>query len=556
MPIDLRKALDTDNPKWDKLKANYKKVETGAWRALDPVGRWTNRTAGKFGAESFWPTEMDLECDKAARILRTFATKGAQVEVDASQADVLTDKTAAVPPTQQPQVDAKGKKIKDPHKYDHKKTQKVLRRISPKVLSQAQGLAIFTVFRTGFGFSGASGSGVVLSRLPDGSWSAPSGLLVHTIGWGFLIGLDIYDVVIVLRSQKAVDAFKNPKISLGAELTVAAGPVGDGAMVETGVDRSASWSYIKSKGFYAGVQLDGTVVLKRDDANTRFYGSPLPVKDILEGRLQAPAPAACLPLWQTIYAAEGRPQVMGVDRIPQGDMSTPGDLVMTEDDFKQASVVAEHGGMPHGDLASGAGASAVGSTMAPGYDRVVPPPPGAGASGAAAPAPAPAPAPYGGELPPDYDFASAPLNAQGGKTFNDAPSGYTNVPAAAVASGGMGGAAPPNPFASPSDASAPVGGHETAEQEKERLRQQYAQNDAQYDAPPAGPAPSQSGGATSAGLPSSVEALYDFEGQEAGDLPFKAGDVIQVVGKEDESWWRGSLKGRQGIFPSNYTRPL
>ncbi len=52
MPIDLKKALKTDDPKWDKLKQGYKKVETGAWNALAPVGNWTNRTAGKFGAES------------------------------------------------------------------------------------------------------------------------------------------------------------------------------------------------------------------------------------------------------------------------------------------------------------------------------------------------------------------------------------------------------------------------------------------------------------------------------------------------------------------------
>ncbi|KAN0066306.1 hypothetical protein ACQY0O_000400 [Thecaphora frezii] len=539
MPIDLRKALDTDNPKWDKLKANYKKVETGTWRALDPIGRWTNRTAGKLGAESFWPTEMDLECDKAARILRTFTTKGAEVEVDVSRTDVLNDTTAAVPPPQQPQVDANGKKIKNPHKYDHRKTQKVLRRISPQVLSKAQGLAIFTVFRTGFGFSGASGSGVVLSRLPDGSWSAPSGLLIHTIGWGFLIGLDIYDVVLVLRNQKAVDAFTRPKISLGGELSVAAGPVGNGAMLETGIESAPCWSYVKSKGFYAGLQLDGNIVLKRDDANARFYQSPgISVKDILSGNLRGPPPAACVPLWQTIYAAEGRPQVMGVDRIPQGD--TPGDLVLTEQDMKDASVVAEQDMKQNG----GFGAETSGTGGAAPGQYVPPPPPPAGPSNAV-------PAPYG-DLPPDYDFANAPTAAPGGKSMNDAPSSYTNVSAAAVAA--IPGDAPPNPFSSPHDAAAGGGhDHETAEQEKERLRRQYAESDAQHaSSVVAPPAPYDD----TSGLPSRVEALYDFESQEPGDLWFKVGEVIQITGREDEMWWRGTVGGRSGIFPCNYTRPL
>ncbi len=131
MPIDLKKALKTDDPKWNKLKEGYKKVETGAWNALAPVGQWTNRTAGKFGAESFWPTELGLECDKAARILRTFTTKGASVEVDESNTAGINDQNAVVPPAA-PKVDANGKKIKDPHKYDSRKTQRSSARSHPR----------------------------------------------------------------------------------------------------------------------------------------------------------------------------------------------------------------------------------------------------------------------------------------------------------------------------------------------------------------------------------------------------------------------------------------
>lgn len=395
MPIDLKKKLKTDDPKWDKLKQGYKKVETGAWNVLQPVGNWSNRTAGKFGAESFWPTELALECDKAARILRTFTTKGASVEVDADNAAGLSDKDAVIPPA--PKVDAKGKKIKDPHKYDNRKTQKVIRRIPPKVLAKAQGLAIFTVFRTGFGFSGASGSGVVLSRLPDGSWSAPSGLLVHTIGYGFLIGLDIYDVVLVLRNQKAVDAFKHPKFSLGGELSVACGPVGNGAMLDAGVEAAPCWSYVKSKGFYAGLQLDGNIVLKRDDENGRFYKAPgIKVDNILSGQLPGPVPPAVMPLWQTIYAAEGRPEVMGIDRIPEG--ATPGDLELTEEDMKDASQYAEQEKQQQQyQQQFGISAGPVGSLSS----RKVPPPPGSG-SGTASGLGAPPTASYA-DLPPDYE---------------------------------------------------------------------------------------------------------------------------------------------------------
>ncbi|EST06588.1 Src homology-3 domain protein [Kalmanozyma brasiliensis GHG001] len=533
MPIDLKKKLKTDDPKWDKLKQGFKKVETGTWNVLAPVGQWTNRTAGKFGAESFWPTELALECDKAARILRTFTTKGASVEVDESNAAGISDQNAIIPPAA-PKVDANGKKIKDPHKYDSRKTQKVIRRIPPKVLEKAHGLAIFTVFRTGFGLSAASGSGVVVSRLPDGSWSAPSGLLIHTIGYGFLIGLDVYDVVLVLRTQKAVEAFKRPKVSLGGELSMALGPVGNGAMVETGVEAAPCWSYVKSKGFYAGLQLDGTIVLKRDDENARFYQTPgITVDNILSGQLQRPAPAAVLPLWQTIYAAEGRPQLMGTDRIPDG--TTPGDLVLTEEDMKEANSYAEQEQQYLQQHSQGAGAAVapVGSLSG---RRVPPPPAGSGPSnvvGTTVPV-----SQSHADLPPDYEFANAPINAQGGKQLSDPASTQPFQPSS--------DAAPPNPFTHPSDVSSGPAHYETAEQEKARLQQQYSS------------APTSSVPVTHPGssLPVRVQALYDFAGQEQDDLSFSMGDIIQVTGQEDEMWWRGTLNGRSGIFPYNYCRPL
>lgn len=175
------------------------------------------------------------------------------------------------------------------------------------------GIAIFTVFRTGMGWSAASGSGVVLARLPDGSWSAPSGILLHTLGVGFLIGADIYDVVLILRTQRAVESFTNPKVSLGAELSIAAGPLGNGAMLESGIERSPAWSYTKSKGFYAGIQLDGNIVIERNDENARFYGRKgIKAKDILSGNIHRPH--ECDQLIRTIERASGEtrtPPVVG-----------------------------------------------------------------------------------------------------------------------------------------------------------------------------------------------------------------------------------------------------
>ena len=278
-----------------KKPSTGKKIWDKGWAVTGKyLGEPANKLVGKWGMESFWPTTTDKELDKAARILRVFTIDGG----------VAT--TENVP-------DASG----------HKKKQHVVKRIPPEVIQQAHGIAIFTVFRTGLHWSAASGSGVLISRVPQGnvggatalepgSWSAPSGILVHTLGVGLMVGIDIYDVVLVLNNDRAVAAFAHPRVRLGAELAVAAGPVGEGRAVDA--DRAMSWSYTKSKGFYAGVQLDGTVIIERNDENARFYGQKYKADEIISGRV--PRPQAATGLYQTLAAAEGRQTKM--DLIPQG----------------------------------------------------------------------------------------------------------------------------------------------------------------------------------------------------------------------------------------------
>lgn len=192
--------------------------------------------------------------------------------------------------------------------------------------------------------SGAIGSGILIARLPDGSWGPPSGIQVNTLGGGFLIGLDIYDCVCVINNKEALAAFTNTRVSLGGDLAVVAGPYGAGGVVDFGagmdekdknkdpkikdskdpkvkeevpVDdsrlkpekgdkksnrRSLSassfkplFSYVKSRGFYAGLQIDGTVVVERKDANAAFYGERVSVEQILRGQVPQQGPADMWP---------------------------------------------------------------------------------------------------------------------------------------------------------------------------------------------------------------------------------------------------------------------
>lgn len=67
--------------------------------------------------------------------------------------------------------------------------------IPPAAVAEAQGLAVFTTLRGGFQLAGAAGSGLVVARLPDGTWSPPSAFAVTALGAGFVAGLDVRDCV-------------------------------------------------------------------------------------------------------------------------------------------------------------------------------------------------------------------------------------------------------------------------------------------------------------------------------------------------------------------------
>ncbi|XP_073003350.1 uncharacterized protein [Typha latifolia] len=167
------------------------------------------------------------------------------------------------------------------------------------VLKGAKGLAILTVAKAGALLTYKVGSGLVLSRRSDGSWSAPSAILSVGLGWGAQIGGELMDFIIVLHGCKAVKAFSSRMhISLGAGLSAAAGPIGRvlEADLRTG-DRGSGmcYTYSCSKGAFVGVSLEGNIVATRMETNLRFYGDPyLTTTDILLGTVERPRAAGPL----------------------------------------------------------------------------------------------------------------------------------------------------------------------------------------------------------------------------------------------------------------------
>jgi SH3 domain-containing YSC84-like protein 1 len=165
--------------------------------------------------------------------------------------------------------------------------------IPPRILRNARGLAIISVVKAGFIFSGKAGEGVVVARTGDG-WSGPSFIGTGGAGWGPQIGAQVTDFVIVLNSERAVRAFsKGGNVTLGADASVAAGPVGRAAEADV-TPRAAIYTYSKTKGLFIGASLEGAVIGTRKGANEHYYGRPVTAYDILHGRVAATAGAANL----------------------------------------------------------------------------------------------------------------------------------------------------------------------------------------------------------------------------------------------------------------------
>lgn len=162
--------------------------------------------------------------------------------------------------------------------------------IPAAVLKDAKGLAIMTVVKAGFVLSGRGGKGVVVARTKNG-WSGPSAIGTGGGGFGFQIGAEVTEFVIILNTDAAVKAFsQDANVALGGSLSVAAGPIG--RSVEAGVmPVAAVYTYSQSQGLFAGIALEGTVIGVRNDANAEYYGRAVTPEDILSGKIRPPAGA-------------------------------------------------------------------------------------------------------------------------------------------------------------------------------------------------------------------------------------------------------------------------
>ena len=147
--------------------------------------------------------------------------------------------------------------------------------------SETKALFIVPQFiRGAFVFGGAGGSGVLIVRdEKTKKWSEPAFYTIGSASFGLQIGGDVSEMIFVVRNQKGVEEFYRTDFKLGADVSMAVGPAGEGASVK-GITADVV-AYPKKKGVFAGIAVDGSIIAVSDDSNTAYYGKPVRPTDII-----------------------------------------------------------------------------------------------------------------------------------------------------------------------------------------------------------------------------------------------------------------------------------
>jgi len=156
------------------------------------------------------------------------------------------------------------------------------------LLDRAEAIAVFPhVVKGAFGIGGEYGKGLVSRRMENGRWSAPSFLKIGGGSFGFQLGVQATDLVLVFTSREGFKGLLDGKVKLGVDAGVAAGPVGRNAQASTDVLlKSPVLAYSRSKGLFAGIALDGAVVSIDDSDNAQAYGKAVTAQDVLYGKMR------------------------------------------------------------------------------------------------------------------------------------------------------------------------------------------------------------------------------------------------------------------------------
>jgi SH3 domain-containing YSC84-like protein 1 len=135
-----------------------------------------------------------------------------------------------------------------------------------------------TVLKAGFIFGGSGGTGLAMAHdNQSNTWSNPAFYTIGSVTFGLQIGGEAAEVVMLAMTEKGRDALLSNKVQLGADVSVAVGPIGAGAQAAT----TDILQFSRTKGVFGGLTLDGSVIAIRDSLNHAYYGKAVSPVDIL-----------------------------------------------------------------------------------------------------------------------------------------------------------------------------------------------------------------------------------------------------------------------------------
>jgi lipid-binding SYLF domain-containing protein len=162
--------------------------------------------------------------------------------------------------------------------------------VPDRLLERAYAIAVIPdMTKIAFFAGGRRGHGVLVVRDKDGRFTSPSFITMTGGSFGWQWGVQSTDIMLVFTTRKGVEGITGGKFTLGADASVAAGPVGRSASASTDTSFKAEvYSYSRSRGVFAGLALDGTALTIDDDANETFYGKPnVMASDIISGNVKS-----------------------------------------------------------------------------------------------------------------------------------------------------------------------------------------------------------------------------------------------------------------------------
>ncbi|EIW86370.1 DUF500-domain-containing protein [Coniophora puteana RWD-64-598 SS2] len=439
--------------------------------------------------------------------------------------------------------------------------------IPRSVLENAKGFAVFTILKAGFVFSARAGTGIVIAKLGDGSWSAPSAIGVAGLGVGGQLGAELTEFLVVLNSASVQKQFMSAgNLTLGGNLSVAVGPLGRNGEASGSVNMkgnvAATYSYSKTKGLFGGVSVEGSVIMERQDANAIAYGSDVTAKNLLSGMVEAPQWA--MALVNTIESCTGMPGRRSWidDRVDQptgyhfGAVSSPSG--------ERPGLLKKKKGVDFPPPSWGKRKD-VGSYFDTDTDTLN--------TGSQSSLPQPTQSAFKTRF--DSDFAPVSPTSSARHRPN------LSVPQAQVSEDPYNPASPFNSLPSFSAAHASLSPKTLAHSRAFSVPHMYQQNSSTTSS--LNPFDVESLDGSSQSRPSQIRsisqgvsrlttkpelsepllpgegvgraiALHDFKAVESGDLSFNKGDVIIITRKSASTndWWDGKVNGRKGIFPANF----